>query len=173
MDRIRLNASEWMDFRSGEKKCFLLTNGLGGYCSLTVMGNAARNDQALLMGALKAPTVREHLISNVWETLEVDGEETELFSQEFVNRTQNVEGFRFLEGFEMGSLPVWFYRVKGIEIEKTIGMVQGGEYGSCPVSGEKWEEGEFFGSAGDAVCGEGRAAAGGAEFCGGPEVHCE
>ena len=154
MDRIRLNASEWMDFRSGEKKCFLLTNGLGGYCSLTVMGNAARNDQALLMGALKAPTVREHLISNVWETLEVDGEETELFSQEFVNRTQNVEGFRFLEGFEMGSLPVWFY-------------------GSCPVSGEKWEEGEFFGSAGDAVCGEGRAAAGGAEFCGGPEVHCE
>ena len=90
MDRIRLNASEWMDFRSGEKKCFLLTNGLGGYCSLTVMGNAARNDQALLMGALKAPTVREHLISNVWETLEVDGEETELFSQEFVNWTQNV-----------------------------------------------------------------------------------
>ena len=78
MDRIRLNASEWMDFRSGEKKCFLLTNGLGGYCSLTVMGNAARNDQALLMGALKAPTVREHLISNVWETLEVDGEETPL-----------------------------------------------------------------------------------------------
>ena len=30
MDRIRLNASEWMDFRNGEKKCFLLTNGLGG-----------------------------------------------------------------------------------------------------------------------------------------------
>ena len=52
MDRIRLNASEWMDFRSGEKKCFLLTNGLGGYCSLTVMGNAARNDQALLMGGM-------------------------------------------------------------------------------------------------------------------------
>ena len=120
MDRIRLNASEWMDFRSGEKKCFLLTNGLGGYCSLTVMGNAARNDQALLMGALKAPTVREHLISNVWETLEVDGEETELFSQEFVNRTQNVEGFRFLEGFEMGSLPVWFYRVPLLHRHKII-----------------------------------------------------
>lgn len=125
MDKIRLNASEWMDFRSGEKKCFLLTNGLGGYCSLTVMGNAARNDQALLMGALKAPTVREHLISNVWETLELDGESVDLFSQEFVNRTQNVEGFRFLEGFEMGALPTWFFRVKGVEIEKTVGMVQG------------------------------------------------
>ena len=164
MDRIRLNASEWMDFRNGEKKCFLLTNGLGGYCSLTVMGNAARNDQALLMGALKAPTVREHLISNVWETLEVDGEETELFSQEFVNRTQNVEGFRFLEGFEMGSLPVWFYRVKGVEIEKTIGMVQGentvlvryrvrsGKKGSFSVrpvmrfaaKGEQLQEGQDF-----------------------------
>lgn len=116
--------------------------------------------------------MREHLISNVWETLEVDGEETELFSQEFVNRTQNVEGFRFLEGFEMGSLPVWFYRVKGLKLRRRLGWFRG-EYGSCPVSGEKWEEGEFFGSAGDAVCGEGRAAAGGAEFCGGPEVHCE
>ena len=33
MDRIRLNASEWMDFQV-EKEVFLLTNGLGGYCSL-------------------------------------------------------------------------------------------------------------------------------------------
>ena len=124
MDRIRLNASEWMDFRSGEKKCFLLTNGLGGYCSLTVMGNAARNDQALLMGALKAPTVREHLISNVWETLEVDGEETELFSQEFVNRTQNVEGFGFWKGLRWESAGM-VLPGEGVEIEKTIGMVQG------------------------------------------------
>ena len=73
----------------------------------------------------------------------------------------------------MGSLPVWFYRVKGIEIEKTIGMVQGRIRFLSGSRVEKWEEGEFFGSAGDAVCGEGRAAAGGAEFCGGPEVHCE
>lgn len=172
MDRIRLNASEWMDFRSGEKKCFLLTNGLGGYCSLTVMGNAARNDQALLMGALKAPTVREHLISNVWETLEVDGEETELFSQEFVNRTQNVEGFRFLEGFEMGSLPVWFYRVNGIEIEKTIGMVQGENTVLVRYRVRSGKKGSF------SVRPVMRFAAKGsscrrAGFCGGSEVHCE
>ena len=170
MDRIRLNASEWMDFRNGEKKCFLLTNGLGGYCSLTVMGNAARNDQALLMGALKAPTVREHLISNVWETLEVDGEETELFSQEFVNRTQNVEGFRVLEGFEMGSLPVWFYRVKGVEIEKTIGMVQGENTVLVRYRVRSGKKGSFSVRP---VCCKGGAAAGGAGFCGGSEVHCE
>ena len=124
MDRIRLNASEWMDFRSGEKKCFLLTNGLGGYCSLTVMGNAARNDQALLMGALKAPTVREHLISNVWETLEVDGEETELFSQEFVNRTQNVEGFGFWKDLRWGVCRYGFTG-EGVEIERRLGWFRG------------------------------------------------
>ena len=105
---------------------FLLTNGLGGYCSLTVMGNAARNDQALLMGALKAPTVREHLISNVWETLEVDGEETELFSQEFVNRTQNVEGFRFLEGFESGeSAGMVLPGVRGLRLRRRLGWFRG------------------------------------------------
>ena len=29
MDRIRLNASEWMDFRNGEKKCFFADERTG------------------------------------------------------------------------------------------------------------------------------------------------
>ncbi|MDD7740740.1 MAG: glycogen debranching enzyme N-terminal domain-containing protein, partial [Lachnospiraceae bacterium] len=123
--KIVLNRLEWQNFRRGEEKCFLLTNGLGGFSSLTVMGNTARGDQALFMAAVKAPNVRYHLLTNLWEELEMDGETVKLYSQEFVNRTKNVEGFRYLEGFEMETLPVWFYRVRGIEIEKTIGMVQG------------------------------------------------
>ena len=45
----------------GEKDCYLLANGLGGYSSLSVIGAAARGDQALLMSAQKAPNVRMHL----------------------------------------------------------------------------------------------------------------
>ncbi|MDY2937554.1 MAG: type I pullulanase [Fusicatenibacter sp.] len=123
--KIVLNRLDWQNFRRGEEKCFLLTNGLGGFSSLTVMGNTARGDQALFMAAVKAPNVRYHLLTNLWEELEMDGETVKLYSQEFVNRTKNVEGFRYLEGFEMELLPVWFYRVRGIEIEKTVGMVQG------------------------------------------------
>ncbi|MGN0315988.1 MAG: type I pullulanase [Fusicatenibacter sp.] len=123
--KVVLNRLDWQDFRRGEEKCFLLTNGLGGFSSLTVMGNTARGDQALLMAAVKAPNVRYHLLTNLWEELEIDGKTVKLYSQEFVNHTKNAEGFRYLEGFEMETFPTWFYRVKGIEIEKTIGMVQG------------------------------------------------
>lgn len=34
----------------GQENCYLLTNGLGGFSSLTMIGSAARNDHALLMG---------------------------------------------------------------------------------------------------------------------------
>lgn len=123
--KINLCRSSWQDIRRGQEHCFLLTNGLGGYSSLTVAGDTARNDHALFMAAEKAPNKRVKLIANVAETLVMDGKEYSLFSQEFVNRTKNSKGFRYLEGFEMNAFPTWFYRVQGIEIEKTIVMVQG------------------------------------------------
>lgn len=123
--KVVLNRSDWKDFRRGQEKCFLLTNGLGGYSSMTVIGDTARNDHALLMAARKAPNVRVNLLSNVREQMITEEGEAELFSQEFVNRTKNKEGFLYLEAFEMEAFPVWYYRVGGIEIEKTIVSVQG------------------------------------------------
>lgn len=123
--KVRLGRFCWQNFRRGQETCFLLTNGLGGYCSLTVAGDTSRNDHALFMAAEKAPNKRIQLISNMAEILLIDGEEVSLYSQEFVNRTKNAQGFRYLEGFEMEAFPVWFYRVKEIEIEKTIVMLQG------------------------------------------------
>lgn len=42
----------------GEEHSFLLVNGLGGYCSQTVIGSNARHDHNLLTAALVAPTKR-------------------------------------------------------------------------------------------------------------------
>lgn len=65
--RFERNSQNWNTIEQGEKDCFLLTNGLGGYSSLSVIGSLARGDQALLMSAQKAPNVRRHLISNYWK----------------------------------------------------------------------------------------------------------
>lgn len=72
----------------------------------------------------------------------------------------------------MGSLPVWFYRVKGIEIEKTIGMVQGENTVLVRYRVRSGKKGSF------SVRPVMRFAAKGsscrrAGFCGGSEVHCE
>ena len=35
--------NEWKDIARGQEKCFLLTNGLGSYASLTMVGSNDRN----------------------------------------------------------------------------------------------------------------------------------
>lgn len=39
----------------GLENCYLMTNGLGGFSSLTMTGAAARNDHAFLMACAQAP----------------------------------------------------------------------------------------------------------------------
>ena len=54
------------DFKTlerGQENCYLLTNGLGGFSSVTVIGSAARNDPAFFMACTKAPNHRGHGIS--------------------------------------------------------------------------------------------------------------
>lgn len=123
--KVSLCRFHWQDFRRGQERCFLLTNGLGGYSSLTVIGDTARNDHALFMAAEKAPNKRARLISNVEEYLEIQGKNTGLFSQEYVNRTKNQEGFRYLEAFEMEMLPTWYYQVGDVSVKKELFMLQG------------------------------------------------
>ena len=45
--------NDWSTIERGEENCYLLTNGLGGFSSLTMIGSNARNDHALLMACLK------------------------------------------------------------------------------------------------------------------------
>lgn len=124
MQQIMLNRSAWTDFRRGQEKCFLLTNGLGGYASMTVTGDTPRMDQGLLIGAVKAPNKRVKMLANVREQLILDGKIVGLYTQEFVNRTKNAEGFRALEGFSLDVIPKWYYRADGVEIEKSLLMRQ-------------------------------------------------
>lgn len=40
---------ELKNLERGQENCYLLTNGLGGFSSMTMTGSVARNDHALLM----------------------------------------------------------------------------------------------------------------------------
>ncbi len=123
--RFVFGKNDWKDFERGQENCYLLTNGLGGFSSLTMIGSSARNDQALLMAAVKAPNERWNLLSNLEETLWIQEKPYVLSSQEYVNRTKNQTGFEYLNCFTYDYLPQWTYQVGGTEIIKTIVMVQG------------------------------------------------
>ena len=122
--RFERNSQNWNTIEQGEKDCFLLTNGLGGYSSLSVIGSLARGDQALLMSAQKAPNVRRHLISNLLETFSIDGTDYVLTSQRMMNQP-DLEGFRYLNSFSYDKIPTWTYRIGDVVISKRMVMVHG------------------------------------------------
>ena len=122
--RFERNSQNWNTIEQGEKDCLLLTNGLGGYSSLSVIGSLARGDQALLMSAQKAPNVRRHLISNLLETFSIDGTDYVLTSQRMINQP-DLEGFRYLNSFSYDKIPTWTYRIGDVVISKRIVMVHG------------------------------------------------
>lgn len=126
--RFEFDGTSWENIEQGEKDCFLMTNGLGGYCCLSAIGSVARGDQAMLMAAKKAPNVRWHLITNVLEHISIDGKEYVLTSQR-MKSGNHYEGYRYLKSFVYDDfsqdLSVWTYEVDGIVIEKSILMLHG------------------------------------------------
>ena len=114
----------WPSLEEGEKNCYLMANGLGGYNSMNLVGGLTRGDQALFMAAKKAPNVRWNMITGVLETLKVDGTEYVLTSQRMQGKP-DFEGFRYLESFCFDNYPEWVYRAGGVTVRKTIVMVHG------------------------------------------------
>lgn len=116
--------NDWKDAVSGEQHCYLLTNGLGGFSSLTATGANARNDHALLMASLHAPVARYHMVSNITETIETEGKSCSLSAQRYVDRTKNGDGYIYLDCFDYEYVPTWYYKVGSVQMKKSICMVQ-------------------------------------------------
>lgn len=114
------------DFKTmerGNENCYLLTNGLGGYSSLTMNGGVARNDHAVLMACVKAPNHRYNIIHRFREMLWLDKKKLCLSSQEFDNGKKE-EGYVNLSTFIFEEGPVWRFHAEGAEIVKELGIKQ-------------------------------------------------
>lgn len=115
---------DWKTLERGLENCYLLTNGLGGFSSLTMTGAVARNDHSVFMACTKAPNHRVNMVHRIKEELSIGKTKHVLSTQEFADGTKE-EGYRYLTEFSFGILPLWRYLTSGIEIEKEIAMAQG------------------------------------------------
>lgn len=118
------------DFKTlerGEENCYLMTNGLGGFSSMTVAGSCGRNDHALLMScqASEAPNHRYNMVHRLQERLEFPDHAVWLSAQRFTDEKEQEDGYRYLSSFVYEDYPVWRYETEGVEITKRIVMVQG------------------------------------------------
>ncbi len=125
--RFIYGRQDFKNLERGEENCYLMTNGLGGFSSLTMVGSCSRNDHALLMSctAEEAPNHRYNMIHRLEEKLLIGEKELMLSTQKFWDDERREEGYRFLSSFVYEDYPVWHYEVEGVEIIKRIGLLPG------------------------------------------------
>ena len=115
------------DMRSLERAqetTFLLTNGLGGYASVTGGYGVHRCDQGMLVAAVKAPNERICMVHRLSEKLSVGGKEYWLSSQGFADGTAEENGYVNLASFVYDGLPCWSYDIAGVRIKRTLVLEQ-------------------------------------------------
>lgn len=116
---------DWKTFERGEENCYLMTNGLGGFSSLTMTGSCARNDHAVLMACVHSPNHRYNMIHRLEETLQIGDEKTYISSQDYVGHEGREEGWLCQTCFTFEDYPRWTYVAKGVEVVRTIALMQG------------------------------------------------
>ncbi|MHB8109340.1 MAG: amylo-alpha-1,6-glucosidase [Syntrophorhabdaceae bacterium] len=99
---------------------WLVTNGLGGYASGTVLGMLTRRYHALLVAALPSPLGRTVMLNHVAEQIVFpDGSSIPLMREDPFAHSPEEKGYVVEFRLEQG-LPVWKYKVHEIELEKRI-----------------------------------------------------
>lgn len=116
---------DWKTFERGEENCYLMTNGLGGFSSLSLIGSCSRNDQAVFMACTHSPNYRVNMIHRLEEVLQIGEKPVYLSSQEFQLREKREQGYVYQTGFTFEDYPQWTYLVDGVEVVRTIVLEQG------------------------------------------------
>jgi len=108
---------------------WLITNGLGGYASSTVINCHTRRYHGLLVSAAIPPVGRAVMVNNMLERLVIDGREVQLSSFEF-NGAVYPDGYRYQTSFhrhiEEDLQSVSFvFQVDNVTIIRTVWLFEG------------------------------------------------
>ncbi len=120
-------AKEDLNLENGLQKEWVVTNGLGGFSSSTIIGANTRKYHGLLMAPLMPPARRYLILSKVDESLEIRGRKYNLYTNICENYISH--GYNYQEEFEKEYFPVFKYKIGQVEITKIVCM----EYGHNTV----------------------------------------
>lgn len=123
--RFIFGKQDMLSLERSQERCWLLTNGLGGYMSATAAFSATRGDHGILVAAVTAPTVRVNLVQRLSEELTVGEHRTLLSTQTFAGGAPPEEGWKNLSSFVWDGVPTWLYHVDGVQIRRQCAMAYG------------------------------------------------
>ena len=112
-----------LDLKEGLEKEWVISNGIGGFASTTIIGANTRRYHGLLIAPLLPPARRYVLLSKVDEFVYIGNEHYNLYTN--VSKNYISDGYKVLDSFEKEILPEYNFKVKDMKINKKISMVYG------------------------------------------------
>ena len=113
-------SKEELNLEEALGKEWIITNGIGGFASSTIIGANTRKYHGLLVVPIIPPARRRLILSKLDESVEIDGRKYDLFTN--VGKNYISQGYKYQESFEKGCIPTFEYKVEDVEIIKQIGM---------------------------------------------------
>lgn len=113
-------AKEKLNLENALDKEWIITNGIGGFASSTIIGANTRKYHGLLVVPIIPPARRRLILSKLDESIEIDGRKYELFTN--VGKSYISQGYKYQESFEKECIPIFTYKVEDVEITKEICM---------------------------------------------------
>jgi predicted glycogen debranching enzyme len=104
---------------------WLETNGLGGWSSSSIIQAHTRRYHGLLVAATNPPAERTALLSKLDETIVLDDKRIELGCNLYNGDIISPNGNKYLKTFTKNLFPEWIYEAEGVQLKKTIAMLDG------------------------------------------------
>jgi predicted glycogen debranching enzyme len=118
---ITLNQEALEHFDEAIRKEWLVTNGVGGYASSTVLGVNTRKYHGLLVAALHPPGDRTVCLAKLDEEVRVSNSVYPLGVNEFHGKIFS-QGYLFLKEFSLNPFPRYVYEAHNVNVKKTVFM---------------------------------------------------
>jgi len=119
---IRIYGEALSRFNDVAQKEWIITNGLGGYASSTVLGMNTRKYHGLLVAALSPPGERTVCLTKLDEEVDIGNNAYPLFVNEFQNRIFP-RGHLYLKEFSLSPTPKYVYEIQNFRVQKGIFML--------------------------------------------------
>jgi len=121
MPKIYLGPELCSNFDRAVQLEWIVTNGLGGYASSTILNINARKFHGLLLVAFTPPVARHLLLSKIDEEIQIGNDRFPLNSNEFRDVVYP-EGYKNLKSFALHPFPTFHYEIYGVYVRKEIFM---------------------------------------------------
>ncbi|MEM0487939.1 MAG: amylo-alpha-1,6-glucosidase [Candidatus Bathyarchaeia archaeon] len=127
---IKLSREDLLNVDESLHKEWIITNGLGGYSSSTVLGINTRKYHGLLVAAFNPPRRRTVCLAKLDDQLLIENRSLPLFSNE-MQRGINPDGYKHIIEFSLRPFPTYIYEVENLRLKKTIFMFYGRNAITC------------------------------------------